>query len=83
MPKKLFTVKALAALFERDEETIRRWINDGDVFPHAFKVKDGWYVPQTDVKRLMKPEPPPETDQAALDKAASVRRSSKGFVREW
>lgn len=71
---KFFTVKALAELFSRDEETIRRWINDGDVFPGAFKVKDGWYVPSVDVKRLMKPP---------LDNAPAVRRSSKGFVREW
>lgn len=63
-------------MFGKDEETIRRWINDGDTFPHAFKVKDGWYVPSSDVKRLMKPEP-------AVDNAASVRRKSKRFVREW
>lgn len=76
MPK-LYTVKALAELFDRDEETIRRWINDGDTFPHAFKVKDGWYVPMADVKRLMKPA------AEGVDKAAAHRRSSKGFVRGW
>ena len=75
MPK-FYTVKVLAEMFGKDEETIRRWINDGDTFPHAFKVKDGWYVPSSDVRRLMKPEP-------AVDKAASGRRSSKGFVRGW
>lgn len=73
MPK-LYTVKTLAELFQKDEETIRRWINDGETFPHAFKVKDGWYVPVSDVKRLMKP---------AVDHAGANRRSSKGFVREW
>lgn len=72
---KLYTVKALAALFDKDEETIRRWIGDGETFPGAFKVKDGWYVPVGDVKRLMKP--------AAVDNTASVRRQSKRFVREW
>ena len=75
MPK-FYTVKVLAEMFGKDEETIRRWINDGDTFPHAFKVKDGWYVPSGDVKRLMKPEP-------AVDKAASIRRQSKRFVRDW
>jgi predicted site-specific integrase-resolvase len=75
MPK-FYTVKDLAEQFQKDEETIRRWIKDGDVFPNAFKVKDGWYVPTGDVKRLMKPE-------STVDKAASGRRSSKGFVREW
>jgi predicted site-specific integrase-resolvase len=73
---KFYTVKVLAEMFGKDEETIRRWINDGDTFPHAFKVKDGWYVPSSDVKRLMKPDP-------EVDKAASSRRSSKGFVRDW
>lgn len=75
MPK-FYTVKVLAEMFGKDEETIRRWINDGDTFPHAFKVKDGWYVPSSDVKRLMKQDP-------EVDKAASSRRSSKGFVRGW
>lgn len=75
MPK-LYTVKALAELFQKDEETIRNWIREGDVFPHAFKVKDGWYVPAADVKRLMKLEAPLET-------SGPVRRSSGKFVREW
>jgi Helix-turn-helix domain len=73
---KLYTVKALAELFDKDEETIRRWIGDGQTFPGAFKVKDGWYVPGVDVKRLMKPPAP-------VDTAASNRRQSKRFVREW
>ncbi len=50
---KLFTVKDLAILFRKDEETIRCWIRDGDVFPGAFKVTGGWYVPGGDVKHLM------------------------------
>lgn len=74
---KYYTVKALAELFDKDEETIRRWINDGDTFPKAFKVKDGWYVPVSDVKRLEK------RNAGGVDKAASPRRSSKGFVRGW
>lgn len=81
MAVKLYTVKALAGMFERDEETIRRWINDGDVFPNAFKVKDGWYVPSGDVRRLMKPPSgPPEHGSV---KPTAPKRSSKGFVRDW
>lgn len=76
MPK-LYTVKALAELFDKEERTIREWISRGDVFPHAFKVVDGWYVPAEDVKRLMKPA------AEGVDKAAASRRSSKGFVRGW
>lgn len=74
MPK-FYTVKAIAEMFSKDEETIRRWINDGETFPNAFKVKDGWYVPSADVKRLMKPTP--------VDNAGTNRRPSKRFVREW
>ncbi len=80
MPK-LYTVKALAELFDKDEETIRNWIRDGDTFPNAFKVKDGWYVPVGDVRQLMKSRAVDASD--ALDKRPSVQRSSKGFVREW
>jgi predicted site-specific integrase-resolvase len=78
MPK-LYTVRLLAELFEKDEVTIRRWISDGDLFPHAFKVKDGWYVPASDVKRLMKARP----SEDGPDKPSADRRSSKRFVREW
>lgn len=82
MAPKLLTVKDLAALFQKDEETIRCWIREGDVFPSAFKVKDGWYVPMIDVKRLMR-QRSEENSVSELDKTVPVRRSSKGFVREW
>lgn len=75
MPK-LYTVKALAELFDKDEETIRRWIREGDVFPHAFKVKDGFYVPASDVRRLMRANEAVETPRPTA-------RQSKGFVRRW
>lgn len=77
MPK-LYTVKALAELFDKDEDTIRNWCREGDVFPHAFKVKDGWYVPAGDVKRLMRAE-----QAEAVDPRPAGRASSKGFVRGW
>lgn len=49
---KLYTVADLAALFSRHKQTIREWIADG-VFPRAFRVRDGWYVPEGDVKKVM------------------------------
>lgn len=55
MPK-LYTVSLLSSLFSRTEETIRDWIADG-LFPRAFKVKDGWYVPESDVKKLITVSP--------------------------
>jgi len=78
---KLLTVKNLCDLFQRDEDTIRRWIKDGDVFPNAFKVKDGWYVPVSDVKKLMKKNsddaPAEETDQTRR------QRPPSRFVTGW
>lgn len=63
MPK-LYTVTDLAVLFSRHKQTIREWIADG-IFPRAFRVRDGWYVPEGDVKKLIRtpdqllPELPP------------------------
>ena len=50
----LQTVRDLATLFQKHENTIYRWIIEDRLFPHAFKVKDGWYVPESDVRRVMR-----------------------------
>lgn len=80
MPK-LYTVKVLAEMFDKDEETIRRWIRDGDVFPHAFKVKDGFYVPASDVNKLMRAN----GSDSAREESPQTRqqRQSGGFVTGW
>jgi predicted site-specific integrase-resolvase len=78
---KFITVKDLATLFQKDEETIRRWIRDGDVFPNAFKVKDGFYVPVSDVKKLMKKNSDETEPMESKQKPAP--RVSKGFVTGW
>jgi len=79
----LLTVKDLAKLFKKDQETIYRWLAEGSVFPHAFKVKDGWYVPAADVRRLMKRKTDPD-GMPGLANQPSIRRSSgKGFVGGW
>jgi hypothetical protein len=80
MPK-LYTVKALAVLFDKKEDTIREWINDGDVFPNAFKIKDGWYVPAGDIKKMIKRNRE-ESDQVESRPTSSTRQSS-GFVNRW
>lgn len=80
MPK-LYTVKALAELFDKDEETIRRWIKDGDVFPHAFTVKGGWYVPSTDVKNMMRQKG--GECESVESRQTRAPRQSGGFVRGW
>lgn len=80
MPK-LYTVKALAALFEKDEETIRCWIRDGDVFPGAFKVRDGWYVPAGDIKKMITQNGSPSGPSESSPSRS--QRQPPGFVTGW
>ena len=52
--RKLHTVRDLATLFQKHENTIYKWIIEDLLFPNAFKVKDGWYVPESDVRQLIR-----------------------------
>lgn len=56
--QKLYTVRLLTELFHRHPNTIYRWITEDHLFPHAFRVKDGWYVPERDVRSLITVTPP-------------------------
>lgn len=84
MLPKQYTVAQVAEYFHRDEQTIRRWIADGR-FPHAYKVSDGWFILEGDVKRLVRQlqklsageMPPLPKDNPG------VRSSQKGFVGGW
>lgn len=75
MPK-LYTVKSLAEMFEKDEETIRCWFREG-VFPGSFKIKDGWYLKQEDLDKITNQKNDPGNN------AGSSRRGTGRFVREW
>jgi hypothetical protein len=80
--QKLYTVQDLCKLFSKHVNTIRTWIEDG-VFPHAFKVKDGWYVPERDVRALMKAS---QIGQAmpGLETRPNMRRNApNSFVTRW
>jgi hypothetical protein len=59
--QKLQTVRDLVNLFQKHENTIYRWLTEDRLFPNAFKVKDGWYVPESDMRRVMR-------DGRALDR---------------
>ncbi|TMQ25845.1 MAG: hypothetical protein E6K65_16000 [Nitrospirae bacterium] len=50
--KKLLTFKDLAELFQKHDNTIYRWFKVDRLFPDAFRVKDGGYVPEPDFRRL-------------------------------
>jgi hypothetical protein len=52
--QKLFTVRMLAELFQKHENTIYLWITIDRLLPNAFQIKGGWYVPESDVKHLMR-----------------------------
>lgn len=79
MPK-LFTVKELAALFQKDEDTIRCWIKEG-IFPSAFKIKDGWYIPLGDIKKMMRQKAEPS--DSSKSRQDHAHRHSAGFVNNW
>ena len=49
---KYLTVKDLAELFQKHENTIYKWLDDGTIFPNARRVKDGWKVPDSDIELL-------------------------------
>lgn len=52
--EKFYTVKMLAQHFSKHENTIYRWIVNDKLFPHALRVKDGWFIPSSDLKTLVK-----------------------------
>lgn len=49
----LLTVREVAELLQKSEETIKRWLRRGK-FPNAFKVSDkqGWKIPYKDINEL-------------------------------
>lgn len=51
MPKN-YTVKECASIFKRSEDTIRRWIAEG-FFKKAYRVRDGYLIPDEEVKRIL------------------------------
>lgn len=82
LPKQ-YTVAQVAEYFHRNEDTIRRWITEG-YFPNAYKVADGWFILEKDVKQLVRHFQQRAAEETpALAKQTPVRRSSKGFVKGW
>jgi len=45
------TVKETAKIFRRHERTIYRWLAEG--FIHGKKVRDGWLIPEEEIKRVL------------------------------
>ena len=71
--RKLLTVNDLAELFQKHENTIYCWITVDQLFPHAFRVRDGWLIPDSDVRRL--------AEDGRLSRAAAPQ-GNRNRVRE-
>ena len=78
MPK-LYTVKAAATLFSRHEKSILIWIEEG-LFPNAFQVKRGWYIPESDIRRVMRSRP---DDKLHTTRLKSAPTAANPFVNRW
>lgn len=50
--QKFMTVKEVAIVFRRSHDTIYRWISE-DTFKDVVKVKDGYLIPEDEVKRVI------------------------------
>lgn len=48
------TVRETATHIKKSEETVRRMLRRGDVFPHAYRVTDGWLIPWSDIRKYLK-----------------------------
>lgn len=51
--QKFMTVKEVAAIFRRSQDTIYRWISEGKTFQNVIKVRDGYLIPELEVKRII------------------------------
>lgn len=51
--QKFMTVKEVAAVFRRSQDTIYRWIFEGKTFQSVVKVKDGYLIPESEVNRII------------------------------
>ncbi len=48
------TVKEVASILRRSTDTIYRWLQEGQMFPHAVRVKAGYLIPEADVDAVLK-----------------------------
>ena len=53
MSEKNLTVKEAAIIFRRTPKTIRRWIDEGQVFKKIIKVKDGYLIKKSEIDRIL------------------------------
>ncbi len=79
---RFYTIKALAEMFGKHENTIYRWIVEDHLFPNAFQVKDGWFVPAGDLKKMIK-SGRLNSDEIQASTKAQPKPVRAGFVNRW
>lgn len=51
--EKILTVRMVAAALHRHENTIYRYLQE-NVFPSASRIRGGYFIPESDVRRLLR-----------------------------
>lgn len=51
--QKLLTIKMASDLLNKHYNTTARWLYEG-ALPNSSKVRGGWFIPEHDVRRLLK-----------------------------
>ncbi len=78
MLPKHYTVAQVAEYFQRDVQTVRRWIAEGK-FPRAYKVADGWFILESDILAFQRKH---RATSGECPHTAPVKKRS-GFVKDW
>lgn len=85
---KQYSVKEAAILLNKSDETIRRWLRKGDVFPNAqYKSdKDGWKIPAADIqfsKLSINEQPKTNNQTLTVSQVASRLGKSEETIKRW
>ncbi|WP_411740098.1 helix-turn-helix domain-containing protein [Peribacillus sp. S4] len=85
---KYYSVKEVAILINKSEETVRRWLRKGDVFPNAQNNsdKEGWKIPETDIqlsKSSINEQPKTNNQTLTVSQVASRLGKSGETIRRW
>ncbi|MEO6111530.1 MAG: helix-turn-helix domain-containing protein, partial [Nitrospiraceae bacterium] len=51
--QKILTIKMVSELLHRHYNTTSRWVSEG-LIPHASKIRGGWFIPENDIRRLLR-----------------------------
>ncbi len=52
--QKLYTIRMASDLLHRHPNTIYPWITVDRLFPNAAHIRGGWFIPERDMRRVLK-----------------------------